>query len=151
ELAQLGIAAQSGLEGVTLIRRESAQHVKARLFLLLLVHHIQLCKLSRNFNMPRRIRAFTVPKGSLNLSAISACVSPLKNASSIACRWSGGRLLTVFRISEICSVSKLGVVADAYCAVSDAISSLNPSMTRARLWRERNRSIARLRVMLTAQ
>ena len=42
---------------------QRAQRVEAGLFLLLLGDHRCVCKVSRNFNIPRRMRALIVPSG----------------------------------------------------------------------------------------
>src|SRR5262245_11691259 len=149
QLAQFGVAEHFGLECPRLALGQCAQRVEARHFVLLLGDHTYCCRLSRSFNMPRRMRALMVPNGSFMTSAISGCVKPPKKASSMAWRCSAGRLLTAERMA---ASSSSGRPNDPETFSTGAAWPLSwKSVTsRERRWRARRRSIDRFRAMLKA-
>src|SRR5262249_35133566 len=105
-VTKFDVPEQFDLECACLVLGQSAQGVETSQFLFLLGDHTYGCRLSRSFNMPRRMRALIVPKGSFMTSAISGCVKPPKKASSMAWRWSSGRLLTAERMAANSSLGR---------------------------------------------
>ena len=108
--------------------------------------------ISRSRMSPRRMRALTVPSGWRSAAEISAWVSPSKKASSSARRCSGGSDFTAARTAPACSLAarapaESGPAGAGWVPASSAVVSLRSSVRRFR-WR--TRSMARLRVRVTA-
>jgi ATP synthase F1 epsilon subunit len=68
------------------IRLAEVEGVEGGEFLVTFVDHERRASEARSWRRPRRMRAFTVPRGSASFGAISAWVRPPKNASSRARR-----------------------------------------------------------------
>src|SRR5882724_695732 len=137
QFIEFGVAFQSQFKLLALGGGQRAQRVETGLFLLLLRNHAYACKLLRNFNIPRRIRALIVPSGSFNDSAISKCVFPPKKAISIASRCSDGNSFNAERIAAVSSESK--VVCSWLFSNAGSCAFSNSSCKRARRCRLRNR------------
>ena len=86
ESTQRGIASQLRQKLRSLRAFEQTEDVERSLFFELLVHEGTFPSTSRKASKPRRIRAFTVPRGVPSFSEIWVWVSPAKNARSIASR-----------------------------------------------------------------
>src|SRR4029077_11673964 len=85
--SQLGFRVQAQFKVGCLFSLEETENVKRRLLFELLVHDESPPSCSRNARSPRRMRAFTVPKGAPSRCEICVCVNPEKKARSIAWRW----------------------------------------------------------------